>query len=41
METQKVINLLYDSNNYPSKFSRKKCHVIDSESKGIYKKENS
>ena len=40
METQKIINLLNDSNNYPSKFVTKKWHVIDSERKGKYKKEN-
>ena len=34
METQKIINLLNDSSNCPSR------HVIDSETKDEYKKEN-
>ena len=40
MEPQKIINLLKDSRNYPSKFTTKKWHVNDSETKGQYKKEN-
>ena len=40
METRKIVNLLTDSSNYPSKFATKKWYVIDSESKGNYAKEN-
>ena len=40
MQTQKIINFLNDSSNYPSKFATKKWYVIDSETKGKYKKEN-
>ena len=36
METQKIVNLLNDSNNENSKFATKKWYVIDSESKGVY-----
>ena len=31
METQKIINLLNDSNNEESKFATKKRYVIDSQ----------
>ena len=41
MESQKIINLLNDSNNHPSKFATTKWHVIDSETKDEYKKEHS
>ena len=34
METQKIINLLNDTSNYPPKFAKKKWHGIDSETKG-------
>ena len=36
METQKIGNLLNSSENEYSKFSTKKCYIIDSESKGNY-----
>ena len=36
METQKIINLLNDSDNENSKFATKKWYIIDSESKGNY-----
>ena len=36
METQKIVNLLNDSDNDNSKFSPKKWCIIDSESKGNY-----
>ena len=38
MATQKIINLLNDSNNEASKFATKKWYVIDSQpTKGKYK----
>ena len=40
METQKIINLLNNSENEYSKFATKKWYVIDSESKGNYWHEN-
>ena len=40
METQKIVNLLNDSNNVNSKFATKKWYVIDSESKGVYSHED-
>ena len=40
METQKIINLLNNSENEYSKFATKKWYVIDSESKGNYSNEN-
>ena len=40
METQKIINLLNNSENEYSKFATKKWYVIDSESKGVYSHEN-
>ena len=40
METQKIVNLLNDSNNENSKFATKKWYVIDSESKGVYSHED-
>ena len=36
METQKIINLLNNSESEYSKFLTKKWYVIDSESKGNY-----
>ena len=36
METQKILNLINDSNNENSKFATKKWYNIDSESKGNY-----
>ena len=36
METQKIVNLLNDSNNENSKFATKKWYIIDSEAKGNY-----
>ena len=40
METQKISNLLSNSENEYSKFAIKKWYVIDSESKGNYSHEN-
>ena len=40
METQKIVDLLNDTDNENSKFATKKWHVIDSESKGVYSHEN-
>ena len=40
METQKIVNLLNDSNNENSKFATKKQYIIDNESKGNYSHEN-
>ena len=40
METEKIINLLNNSENEYSKFATKKWYVIDSESKGNYSHEN-
>ena len=40
METQKIINLLNNSENEYSKFATKKWYVIDSETKGNYSHEN-
>ena len=34
METQKIVNLLNNSENEYSKFATKKWYIIDSESKG-------
>ena len=34
METQKIVNLLTDTDNENSKFATKKWYVVDSESKG-------
>ena len=39
METQKIINLLNDSDNENSKFALKKWCIIGSESKGNYLKD--
>ena len=40
METQKIINLLNNTENEYSKFETKKWYIIDSESKGNYSNEN-
>ena len=40
METQKILNLLNDSDNENSKFATKNWYVIDSESKSVYSHEN-
>ena len=40
METQKIVNLLNDSNNENSEFVTKKWYVIDSEAKGNYLHDN-
>ena len=40
METQKILNLLNDSNNENSKFVTKKWYVINDESKGSYSPRN-
>ena len=40
METQKIINLLYNTENEYSKSTIKKWYIIDSESKGNYSHEN-
>ena len=36
METQKIINLLINTENEYSKFATKKWYIIDSESKGNF-----
>ena len=40
METQKIVNLLNDSDNENSKFATKRWYVIDSDSKGNYSKDH-
>ena len=40
METQKIVNLLKNSENEHSRFATKKWSIIDSESKGDYSHEN-
>ena len=40
METQKIVNLLNDSDNENSKFATKKWYIIDNESKGNYSHHN-
>ena len=40
METQKIVNLLNNSENEYSRFATKKWNIIDSESKGNYSHEN-
>ena len=40
METQKIVNLLNDSDNENSKFATKKWYIIDSESNGNYSHHN-
>ena len=40
METQKIVNLLDDTDNEKSNFATKKWYVIDSGSKGNYSHEN-
>ena len=40
METQKIVNLLNNTENEYSKFATKKWYIIDSESKGNYSYEN-
>ena len=40
MKTQKIVNLLNDSNNKNSKFATKKWYIIDNESKGNYSHHN-
>ena len=40
METQKIVNLLNNTENEYSKFATKKWYIIDSESKGNYSHEN-
>ena len=40
MDTQKIVNLLDGTDNENSKFAIRKWHVIDSESKGNYSKED-
>ena len=40
METQKIVKLLNSSENKYSKFARKKWHVIESEAKAGYSREN-
>ena len=40
MESQKIVNLLNDSSNYPSNFATKRWYIIDCESKENYTKEN-
>ena len=40
METQKIINLLNNTENENSKFATKKWYMVDSESKRNYSHEN-
>ena len=40
MKTQKILNLLNNSNNENSKFATKKWSIIDSETKGNYSVDN-
>ena len=40
MKTQKIVNLLNCPGNEYSKFATKEWYVIDSESKGVYSKDN-
>ena len=40
MKTQKIVNLLNDSDNKNSKFATKKWYIIDSESKSNYSPDN-
>ena len=40
METQKIINLLNNTENEYSTFATKKWYIIDSESKGNYSHQN-
>ena len=40
METQKIVNLLNNTENEYSKFATKKWYIIDNESKGNYSHEN-
>ena len=40
METQKIVNLLNNTENEYSKFATKKWYIIESESKGNYSHEN-
>ena len=40
METQKIVNLLNNSEDEYSKFTTKKWYIIDSESKGVYSHDN-
>ena len=40
MERQKIINLLYNSENEYSKFATKKWYIFESESKGNYSHQN-
>ena len=40
METQKIVNLFNSPDNEYSIFATKKWYVIDSESKGVYSKDN-
>ena len=40
METQKIVNLLNNTENEYSKFATKKCYNINSDSKGNYSREN-
>ena len=40
METQKIVNLINNTENQFSKFATKKWYIVDSESKGNYSHEN-
>ena len=40
METQRFVNLLNGSDSENPKFTTKKWYVIDSESKGVYSRED-
>ena len=40
METQKIVNLLNDSNNVSSKFATRKWYIINDQNNGQYGREN-
>ena len=40
METQKIVNLLNDSNNGPSKFATRKWYIINDKNDGKYGRRN-
>ena len=40
METQKIVNLVNDTDNENSKFATKKWNIIDNKSKGNYSPDN-
>ena len=40
METQKIVNLLSDSDNESSKFARRKWYIINDQNNGQYRRGN-